>query len=226
MFRSMHPGGEQVHYPDQLVQEAAENTSSAISTPRHVRFARYISIILAPPTISVPMVILVALYHISNLTTAFLYAAVTLFFLSCGPLAYILLGVRLGRLSDVDVSRQAERFGPFLFSIASMTLGFFVLLELHGPKNLETVLLGTALIALVLMVTTCWWKISVHATSLSGAVTVLIALYGVPMLPAILLLGLVNWSRVVLGRHTVAQVVAGSLVGIVLTGILLLLRSL
>jgi membrane-associated phospholipid phosphatase len=222
----MHPGGEQVHYPDQLVQEVAENTGTAIATPTHVRLARYISIILAPATISIPMVVLVAIYHSNNPTSSLLYVALTLFFLSCGPLAYILLGVRSGRLSDVDVSRRTERSGPFLFSIASMMLGFFVLGALHGPKNLETVLLGTALTALGLMVTTYWWKISVHATSVAGAVTVLVVLYGAPMLPVILVSGLVSWSRVVLGRHTIAQVVAGSLVGMVLTSVLFLVRGL
>jgi len=41
------------------------------------------------------------------------------------------------------------------------------------------------------------------------------------MLPALALLVLVSWSRVVLRRHTLAQVVAGSLLGIALSTALL-----
>lgn len=215
-----------MHYPDQLVPEVAETTGVAMTTPTLIRSARYVSTILAPATISVPMVVLVALYHSSNRATALLSAMVALIFLSGGPLAYILLGVRLGKFSDVDVSRRTERSGPFLFSSASMLLGFFVLLAFHTSKDLETILLGTLLTSLVLMVITWWWKISVHATSLAGAVTALFILYGEPMVATFVLLVLVCWSRVVLGRHTVAQVVAGSCVGIVLTSAVFMLRGL
>ncbi len=125
----------------------------------------------------------------------------------------------------MDVSRRTERAGPFLFSIISIMLGLFILISLHGPRNLVTALLVTEMSAMVLMATTWWWKISVHAATLAGIVTMLVALYGVIMLPAFVLLVLVNWSRVALRRHTVAQVVMGSLVSIVLTTVVILLRG-
>jgi len=53
----------------------------------------------------------------------------------------------------------------------------------------------------------------------------LTALYGIIVLPTFLLLVIVSWSRVVLRRHTVAQVVVGSLVGIALTTIIIILRG-
>jgi len=72
---------------------------------------------------------------------------------------------------------------------------------------------------------TLWWKISIHASSLAGTVTFLTALYGAIVLPAFLLVILVSWSRVVLRRHTVAQVVAGALVSITLTSAILFIRG-
>jgi membrane-associated phospholipid phosphatase len=53
----------------------------------------------------------------------------------------------------------------------------------------------------------------------------LTVLYGAIVLPAFLLVVLVSWSRVVLRRHTVAQVLAGSLVSIALATAILLLRG-
>jgi len=126
------------------------------SKPIHVRAARLISNILAPAPISLPLIVLVALYHAQNAPLALLYALITLFFLSIGPFIYILIAVRLGKISDVDVSRRTERAGPFLFGISSV---------------------------------------------------------------------LVSWSRVVLRRHTVLQVVAGSLVSIALTLLILKIRG-
>jgi membrane-associated phospholipid phosphatase len=138
---------------------------------------------------------------------------------------YILIGVKSGKFSDVDVSVRSQRTGPFLFSIVSSLAGFFVLSSLHGSKNLESVLLITVISGIILMVITFWWKISMHASSLSGAITVLSMLYGKVMLPAFFLIILVSWSRVVLRRHTIAQVTAGTLMSIALSWCLLTLRG-
>src|SRR5713226_4524578 len=181
---------------EQLTDGADEHT--IIEAPgektKRIRIARHVSNILAPATISLPFVLLVAFYQAQNQLTAFVYACITLFFLSVGPLLYIIIGVRLGKLSDLDVSRRTERAGPFLFGITSIVIGWLVLVLLDGPKNLQTVLIITAVSGVIMMVTTLWWKISIHASSLGGAATVLTVLYGAVMLPAFLLLALVSWS--------------------------------
>jgi membrane-associated phospholipid phosphatase len=193
--------------------------------PLHVRMARHVSNILSPASISLPFIVLVSIYRSSNQLVALLYAFITLFFVCVGPLAYIVIGVRRGKLSDIDVSRRSERAGPFLFGISSVLLGLLVLLLIQGPKNLQTVLIITAVSAIVTMITTLWWKISIHASSLGGAATMLTALYGAAMLPCFFLLILVSWSRVVLRRHTILQVIAGSLVSIMLSLVILKLRG-
>jgi membrane-associated phospholipid phosphatase len=212
---------------DHLAADTDEQALIEVPEPKagHVRFARYVSHVLAPAPISLPFVLLVAFYHTRDQLAALVYTFITLFFLSIGPLIYIIIGVRQGRLSDVDVSHRSERAGPFLFGITSVMIGWLVLLLIHGPKDLVTTLIITAVSGVVMMVTTLWWKISIHASSLGGAATVLTVLYGAVMLPAFLLLALVSWSRVVLRRHTVTQVIAGSLVSIALSLVILKLRG-
>ena len=200
-------------------------SNAAKPKPRHICFARAVSHILAPATISVPMILLVAFYHASSAASALMYAAITLLFASIGPLAYILLGVRLGKLSDADVSKRSERVGPFIFGLVSLCLGWFVLVLTHGPTLLITVMFMAATSGLVMLLITLWWKISMHASSLAGAATILTALYGLAMLPIFALVVLVSWSRVALRRHTVSQVVAGSLLNIALTALILKLRG-
>jgi membrane-associated phospholipid phosphatase len=213
--------------PEHLAVDADEHPVIETSSPRplRTRFARQISNILAPVTISVPGVLLVALYNARSLASALFYACVTFFFLSFGPMLYIIIGVRLGKFSDVDVSRRKERIGPFLFGLASVLAGLVTLVLIKAPKNLQTLLIITAVSCIVMLVITLWWKISIHASSLAGMVTFLTALYGVIVLPAFLLVVLVSWSRVVLRRHTVAQVVAGALVSITLTSAILSIRG-
>ncbi|HYB02050.1 MAG TPA: hypothetical protein VED37_17645 [Ktedonobacteraceae bacterium] len=212
---------------EQLSNNADEQT--AIEMPgqstKRLRFARYVSNILAPATISLPFILLVAFYQAQDKLSALIYACITLFFLSVGPLLYIIIGVRLGKLSDIDVSRRSQRFRPFLFGIVSVTIGWIVLSLINGPRNLQTVMIMTVFSGTFMMVITLWWKISMHASSLGGVATMLTVLYGAVMLPLFILLILVSWSRVVLRRHTVPQVIAGSLVGIVLTLLILKIRG-
>nr|BBH94432.1 hypothetical protein KTA_26310 [Thermogemmatispora argillosa] len=188
------------------------------------RLARGISIVLSPAAISVPFVLLVALYRSSSLWPALGFALLTLGFVCAGPLLYVVLSLRLGLVSDLDLTRRHERWHPFLFCLLSYGLGLLFLLLLHAPRSLELILGLTLVVGLLLLVITLWWKISIHAAALAGAATVLTALYGLIFLPSFLLLVLVCWSRVVLGRHTLAQVVSGALLSIGLAvGVLLLI---
>lgn len=193
--------------------------------PRCVRLARIISNILSPAPISLPLILLVSFYQTRSVISAIINAAIALFFLSIGPFTYILIGVRTGKLTDLDVSKRTERIGPFIFGLFSVCLGWFVLVLLHAPNILITCLIITAISGVIMMITTLWWKISIHASSLAGAATILTVLYGAVMLPTFGLLILVSWSRVILRRHTVAQVVAGSLLSIALATILLKIRG-
>jgi len=212
---------------EQLTDGADEQTiiEAPGANTRRIRIARYVSNILAPATISFPFILLVAFYQTQDRLSALIYSCITLFFLSVGPLLYIIIGVRLGKLSDIDVSRRTQRVGPFIFGIVSVMIGWFVLTLTNGPRNLQTVMIITAFSGIIMMVITFWWKISMHASSFGGVATMLTALYGAVMLPLFVLLILVSWSRVVLRRHTVPQVIAGSLAGIVLSLVILKIRG-
>jgi membrane-associated phospholipid phosphatase len=210
-----------------ILGESEQIPPEPYTTPRplHVSVARHTSNVLSPFVVSFPFILLVAFYHTSNPLHALWFAAVTLFFLSIGPMVYIVIGVLRGKLTDVDVSLRTQRFGPFLFGLCSALLGLLALMFIHSPKNLQTVLLITLLTGIIMTVITFWWKISIHASSMAGAVTMLTALYGSIVLPASLLIIAVCWSRVVLRRHTLAQVIAGSLLSIALSSIVLVIRG-
>ncbi|WP_126581536.1 hypothetical protein [Tengunoibacter tsumagoiensis] len=193
------------------------------SKPFYIQFARFISTIFSPATISLPLILLVAFYHPNP--AALQYAGVTLLFLSIGPLLYILIGVSTGQFTDIDVSDRSQRTGPFLFIIGSSLVGALILSFANGPKDLITILVLTALTSALMMIITFWWKISMHAASIAAVSTMLTMLYGVVILPAFLLVILVDWSRVVLKRHTLGQVIAGSSLGIIMTAVTLLIRG-
>jgi len=131
-------------------------------------FARHVSNVLSPAAVAVPLVFLVAFLPGKQPARCLSFRGITLLFLCIGPFAYILAGVYLGKLSDVDVSKRRERLGPFIFGLLSICLGWFALVLLHGPQYLILVLMITAISGLLMMVITLWWKISIHASSLAG----------------------------------------------------------
>ncbi len=215
---------------DLALDEDTQFTSTPLLSPPPqktiaILIARYVSNILSPVTVSLPFILLVSFYHTKSILMALLYAGLVLFFLTFGPMVYILVGVRMGKFTDPDVSVRSQRFGPFLFGILSAFIGLAMLLFTHGPKNLQTLLLITVISGIVMFIITLWWKISIHASSLAAAATLLTALYGSIMLISFLLLIAVCWSRVVLRRHTLGQVIAGSLVSIALTSLVLAIRG-
>ena len=180
-----------------------------------VQVARILSTVLSPAVVVLPFMALVALY--SGGTNAFVSVILAVFFLSVGPMAYILYGVKTGKFTDIDVSVRTQRTGPFIFGILSSLVGSFLLQWLQGTHLIAVILQLIALSGLVMMITTFWWKISMHAAAVAAAVTTMTVLYGKIILPAFLLVIAVSWSRVILHRHTKAQVIGGSIVGIVLT---------
>jgi membrane-associated phospholipid phosphatase len=189
-----------------------------------IQFARFISTALSPATVVLPFVILVAFY--TKDPNALISVLLAFFFLSVGPMGYIFYGVKTGKFTDADVSVRSQRTGPFIVTIASSLIGSLILEYVaHGTHLIAVILQLIAFCGIIMMIVTCWWKISMHASAIAAAVTTLTMLYGKIVLPAFLLLIAVSWSRVVLHRHTKAQVIAGSLVGIVLTFVLLKLQG-
>jgi len=72
---------------------------------------------------------------------------------------------------------------------------------------------GYTACALIVQAITRFWKISTHAIGITAPLVALVVLYGWQPLPFTVLIPIVCWSRVYLKAHTIAQVVAGALLG-------------
>jgi membrane-associated phospholipid phosphatase len=92
--------------------------------------------------------------------------------------------------------------------------------DVLDPKNWMIVtliyLIGMLASAMILTAITLAWKISVHCAGSSAAVCIVALTYNPLVFSAYALVGLVTWSRVALGGHTVTQVVAGSGLGAII----------
>ncbi|HJY55494.1 MAG TPA: hypothetical protein VJ418_03855 [Streptosporangiaceae bacterium] len=129
------------------------------------------------------------------------------------PTLFISHGVRDGRWSDRNVGARRPRLLVLAFITASVAVGLILLLVLGAPFLLTGYLAFMLASVAVLAAITTVWKISIHCAVASGSVTILALTYGPLVLCAYLLVGLLGWARVAVKDHSVAQVVAGSVLG-------------
>jgi hypothetical protein len=129
------------------------------------------------------------------------------------PTWFISDGVRHGRWSDRNVGARRPRLLVLAFITASVAAGLILLLVLGAPRLLTGYLAFMLASVAVLAAITTVWKISIHCAVASGSVVILALTYGPLVLLGYALVGLLGWARVVVKDHTVAQVVAGSVLG-------------
>jgi membrane-associated phospholipid phosphatase len=183
--------------------------------PRRLRVARLVGELLSPPPILVALAMIVAWDSSPTLGMAVVWGGIAAVFASVLPYALILRGVRQGRLSDRNISLREQRIRFGGVAITSILVGLAVLVAFDAPAEMVALLVSIAVGLACGWVITLWWKISVHAAIAAGAVTVLVLVSGTALLAAWPLVALIAWSRVEVGDHTPAQVLAGVALGIV-----------
>jgi len=129
------------------------------------------------------------------------------------PLAYVLRGVRRGKLTNHHIPEREHRLIPLLFGIASVAAGLTALSFLGAPRDILALMAAGGAGLLIFTAVTHWWKMSIHAGVAAGTAATLIAVYGVVALVSVPFVVVACWARVRLSAHTLAQVVAGALVG-------------
>lgn len=183
------------------------------------RWARVVSGALSPLTIAVAAVAVagLAINDESVLMWIALYIALTII----PPTIYIMYLVRRGIVTDFHLNIRHERTQPFLIMAINSAAVFLIMLLAGAPKLILVVIAAATIQLVCMLLITLKWKISGHCTALTGLIVLALVLFGENVLPIILLIPLVAWSRVRLNRHTLAQTVAGVFLGAITVSTLL-----
>jgi membrane-associated phospholipid phosphatase len=183
--------------------------------PRRLRVARLVGELLSPPPILAVLALVVAWDSSPTPAMAILWGGIAAVSASVLPYALILRGVRRGRLSDKNISLRQQRIRFAGVAITSILTGLAVLAAFDAPAEMVALQASIAVGVACGWVITLWWKISVHAAIAAGAATVLLLVFGPALLVVSPLVAVIAWSRVQVGDHTLAQVLAGVALGIV-----------
>ncbi|GAA3269388.1 hypothetical protein AAU01_23660 [Paenarthrobacter aurescens] len=204
--------GETGHVPPQLV------------TGPWRTVARVLTEVFQPPVV-VLVLLLISPATEPGFPGTIWFGMLAALFVCVLPLAYVLVMVKLGRITDHHVSDRRQRPALLLMTLGSVLVGLLVLHLLNGPAGVAVMIIALIGGIGVLAVVSAFWKMSGHASALSAAVVITILMFGPAWLPLLLLVPAVGWSRLVLRAHTLAQVIVGSLFGaVVIAGLWWLLR--
>jgi membrane-associated phospholipid phosphatase len=145
-------------------------------------------------------------------------SAAVIVLMTCGiaglVLAYSFWQVRRGRWQHIDASARAERRSLNLFLATVLFLGAAAAFyQMRGP-GLALGLLLSGLLIMASMLLSPWAKLSLHAAFAAFAVLLLwpLPLWYLALASAVA--AGICWSRVMLGRHTVVEVLGGSFLGV------------
>lgn len=201
------------------------NEDEHLTAEKESLVARIISIVLHPIFMAIYGVGLLFVYTdfkyiFGNQISKFMIPVII--FSCLIPTFGIYLFKRTGYIYDFALSRREDRFLPFLVTFLSYSLLFFYFYR-AGLYSWFLGALAAPLILLILAsIINSYWKISAHMVGIGGLLgTVFSVSYNIKeqnpyglFIILIILVGVLGVSRLILRRHTPAQVYAGFLLGL------------
>ncbi|MCP4164286.1 MAG: hypothetical protein GY759_00140 [Chloroflexi bacterium] len=143
--------------------------------------------------------------------------SITLLMLTGIPLAYILIGLRRGWVSDLGLTHREEQPRFILVSLSSDLLALTILWLGGAPRMIWTLALVYACLGVTTFTISNFWKINLHMVTVSAFSTFLFYVFGPAAWWTFLSLPLVAWARLRRKKHSPARLLAGAVLGAAIT---------
>jgi len=175
--------------------------------------ARSLSI-LGHPVVVVPGAVALLLWHRRASSPLLIVLALSL--IAGAVIIFSVWQVHRGRWQHVDASLVYERRSLNLFLAIVLFLAAAIAFVASAEPGLTLGLALSGLLIVLVILASRWVKLSLHASFAAFGVVLLwpLPLWFVAI--AVLAAASICWSRVLLDRHTVIEVVAGSLLGAII----------
>ena len=188
------------------------------------QISRFVSSIFQPLFMPIYSILLLFVYtHFQYIFANKFWVIVmpSFFFAFALPGLMIFAVYKLNLISDLSLKVRSERFIPYLIVLVSYTAMIIFYHRMGMP--LWFLMMTGASIAIILIASliTIWWKISAHMFGVSGLLGGVMAVsYFIEQnnpyqlfIALFVISGMVGTSRLILKRHTPAQVLGGFLLG-------------
>jgi membrane-associated phospholipid phosphatase len=137
------------------------------------------------------------------------------------PVILIYILFRIGVVSDLSLKIRRQRIYPYLITLLSYTVMIIFYYRMHMPRWFMMIMVASVVIMVIAILITLLWKISAHMFGIGGLIGGAMAVsYFVErsnpyymFMGLFIIAGLVGTSRLILKRHTLPQVIAGFMLG-------------
>jgi hypothetical protein len=179
-----------------------------------MKVARIISIVTVVPFIALFILTLLFIYKGDIFDYKTFWYILSLVFLTLIPMSAYPLKEIIPAFKKQG--RVGERRLAFIMGVIGQILGVITALAFGAPKGVKIIFLTYLMSGIILSSINgiIGFKASGHACGVSGPIALLVYFTGYRGLYASLILPFVFWARLKLKRHTVSELITGTLVGI------------
>lgn len=124
--------------------------------------------------------------------------------------------------TTMEIGLKERRMVPYIIAIFCYFACYYLMSLLRIPQFMANILVAALMIQVVCAIINVWWKISTHTAAIGGfggallAFSMIFAFNPLWWFSLILIIaGMLGTSRMILRQHSLTQVVAGFLVGMV-----------
>ena len=196
-----------------------------------IRTAQVTSWILTP--FSIPFLAFLVLFLFSYLRIMPLqYKLIVLGIVYCFtilmPTITIFLFRKINGFARQELSERKKRYVPILLTIISYVFCLLMMRKLNIPWYMTGIIFVSLVISIICILVNLKWKLSEHMAGMGGIIGGLVsfsALFSynpvVWLCLFILIAGILGSARIVLGHHTLGEVLSGFVVGLVCSFLIL-----
>ena len=196
-----------------------------------LRVARITSIVFTP--FSIPFLAFLVLFLFSYLRIMpILYKGIVLGIVYCftilPPTITIFLFRKINGFARQELSERKKRYVPILLTIISYVFCLLMMRKLNIPWYMTGIIFVSLVISIICILVNLKWKLSEHMAGMGGIIGGLVsfsALFSynpvVWLCLFILIAGILGSARIVLGHHTLGEVLSGFVVGLVCSFLIL-----
>ena len=196
-----------------------------------LRVARVTSIVFTP--FSIPFLAFLVLFLFSYLRIMpILYKGIVLGIVYCftilTPTITIFLFRKINGFARQELSERKKRYVPILLTIISYVFCLLMMRKLNIPWYMTGLIFVSLVISIICILVNLKWKLSEHMAGMGGIIGGLVsfsALFSynpvVWLCLFILIAGILGSARIVLGHHTLGEVLSGFVVGLVCSFLIL-----
>jgi membrane-associated phospholipid phosphatase len=186
--------------------------------------AKIISIIFHPviiPTLGF-IILFNSGYYFSMITWEVKrFILIAVFFSTCILPVLTISVMALNPKFNYRMDNHTDRILPLLFTAIYYYVGYYLLANFNIFPVIKVFLITSALVIITLLLISFRWKISNHMAAIGGVTGTMLAIsFRMGINPALMISGIfmiagfVGSSRIYLGKHTLAQVLAGFTLGL------------